>query len=77
MNNLSQILQISQMGSFVKIGFLIIDIAFTLFLFVVIKQVYTMNTIVNDSNDSSLIKSGAFLLFIIAVSLFLTGLVIL
>ena len=77
MNNLNSILQISQMGNFVKIGFLVVDFAFALFLVIVLRQVYTMNTVVNDSHDSSIVKTAAFLLLIIAVSLFLTALVIL
>jgi hypothetical protein len=77
MNNLINLLQISQMDLFIKILFLIINFAFALFLLVVIKQVTTMNTIVNDDNSSSVVKSTAFILFIVSVSLFLTALVIL
>jgi hypothetical protein len=77
MNNFSNLFHLSQMLSLLKIGFLVIDFAFVIFLIVVIKQIQTMHTIVNDSNDSSIIKTAAFLLFIIAVSLFLTALVIL
>ena len=77
MNNLFNSIQITQMHNLTKIGFLVIDFAFIVFLTVVIKQVHTMNTIVNDSNDSSIIRSSAFFLFIAAISLFLTALVIL
>jgi len=77
MNNLFSSIQIVQVYSLIKIGFLIIDFAFIIFLSVVIKQVHAMNTIVNDSSDSSIIRSMAFFLFIAAVSLFLTALVIL
>jgi ABC-type dipeptide/oligopeptide/nickel transport system permease subunit len=77
MNNFINILQITQIHTLIKIGFLIIDFAFIVFLGVVIKQVHMMNTIVNDSKDSSIIKSIAFILFIAALSLFLTALVIL
>jgi len=77
MNNLFNSIQISQAHSLIKIGFLVIDFAFIVFLAVVIKQINTMNTIVNDSNDSSIIRSMAVFLFIAAISLFLTALVIL
>jgi hypothetical protein len=77
MNNLFNLIQITQMSPLIKIGFLVLDFAFIVFLFVVSKQVHTMNTIVNDSNDSSIIRSTAFLLLIGAISLFLTALVIL
>lgn len=77
MNNFFNLLQIVQAHFLIKIGFLVIDFAFIVFLAVVIKQVNTMNTIVNDSKDSSIIRSVAFFLLIAAVSLFLTALVIL
>ena len=60
-----------------KIGFLVVDFMFTIFLLVVIKQAFSMNTIVHDINDSAVIKSGAIILFIFAVSLFFLALVIL
>ena len=77
MNNLSNLIQLNQIHTLIKIGFLILDFAFIVFLVVVVKQVQTMNTIVNDSNDSSIIKSTALLLLIAGISLFLTALVIL
>ena len=67
----------AQVQLLIKIGFLVIDFAFIVFLIVVVKQVQTMNTIVNDSNDSSIIKSVALLLLIAGISLFLAALVIL
>jgi len=60
-----------------KIGFLVVDFMFTIFLLVVIKQAFSMNTIVHDINDSAVIKSGAIILFIFTVSLFFLALVIL
>jgi hypothetical protein len=77
MNNLSNLIQLNQIHTLIKIGFLIIDFAFIVFLVVVVKQIQTMNTIVNDSNDSSIIRSVALLLLIAAISLFLAALVIL
>jgi len=77
MNNFVNLIQINQIQTLIKIGFLIIDFAFIVFLGVVIKQVHMMNTIINDSKDSSIIRSVALLLFLGALSLFLTALVIL
>lgn len=77
MNNLFNTIHITQAHNLTKIGFLVIDFAFIVFLFVVIKQVHMMNTVVNDSNDSSTIRSVALFLLIGAISLFLTALVIL
>ena len=77
MNNLTNFLPVAQMNFFIKAGFLILALAFILFLLVVIKQVNTMNTIVNDDNSSSVVKTATVLIFAVAVSLFLTALVIL
>jgi len=52
MNNLFNTIQITQALNLTKIGFLVIDFVFIVFLFVVIKQVHMMNTVINDSNDS-------------------------
>lgn len=60
-----------------KISFLVIDLLFTLFLIVVFRQVLSMNTIVNDRSDANILKIFAFLLIILSLSLFLTGIVIL
>jgi hypothetical protein len=60
-----------------KIGFLIADFIFIIFLTIIIREVRTMNTIVGNSNNTSTIKSAILILFIIAISLFLTALVIL
>ena len=64
-------------SSLLKIGFLVLDFMFGLFLLVVIKQALSMNAIVHDVNDSAIIKACAIFLFILAVSLFLIALVIL
>lgn len=60
-----------------KVSYLILDFMFVIFLVVVIRQVFSMNTIINDSNDSLILKFGVFALFAIAVSLFVATLVIL
>ena len=71
------LLNFSYILPFIKIIFLILDFMLVVFLVIVLKQVFSMNTIVNDSNDSLSLKLGAFILFIIAVSLFVATLVIL
>jgi hypothetical protein len=60
-----------------KVFFLTIDLLFTVFLIVVLKQVLSMNTVIDDPHDALSLKLGAFSLFIIGLSLFLTGIVIL
>ena len=77
MNNLNSIYSLLKADYLLKIGFLFGDFVFILFLIVLIKQVFSMNQIINDTNDSAFIKSGAIFLLIIAVSLFLVALVIL
>lgn len=77
MNNYSNLLQIFQMTNVFKTGFLVVNFIFIIFLVIVLKQIQAMNTIVSNANDSAIIKSAATLLLIIAVSLFLTALVIL
>jgi hypothetical protein len=74
MNNLIKLFNFS---SIFKIGFLAVDLMFIIFLLVVIKQVFSMNTIVHDINDSAIIKSGSVILFVFALSLFLAALAIL
>jgi hypothetical protein len=77
MYNFSNLLQTPQINTLFKIGFLIANFIFIIFLTVVIREVRTMSTIVSNSNNTSTIKSAILLLFIVAVSLFLTALVIL
>lgn len=60
-----------------KVFFLIIDFIFIIFLFIALRQFIYMNKIINDLNDSPILKSIATLLLIFAISLFLTALVIL
>lgn len=60
-----------------KVFFLTIDLLFTIFLIVVFKQVLSMNTIIDDPHDALILKLSAFTLFIVGLSLFLTGIVIL
>ena len=60
-----------------KLGFLIADLFAIIFLFVVIKQISSMNHIIHDSNDYVFIKTLSLLLILIAISLFIVCLVIL
>lgn len=77
MNNIPNLLPILQLNNLFKIGFLLINLIYIVFLIIIIEQARTMNTIVSNSNNASTIKSAILILFIIAVSLFLTALVIL
>jgi hypothetical protein len=77
MNFLSEILPFLQFGFFAKVGFLAIDFFFVLFLIVAVRQVYAMNSIISGSGNPYLIKLAVFALLLVAISLFLTALVIL
>jgi hypothetical protein len=68
---------ITQFNLVFKIFFLLADIFAVVFLIVVIKQIFSMDNIVHDSNDSLFIKTFGFLLLLVTVSLFLISLVIL
>ena len=61
----------------IKFGFLTVGVLFIIFLVVVVRQVFSMNEIVSDANDTPIIKSSSILLLIIAISLFVVALVIL
>jgi hypothetical protein len=76
MNALNLINNFNILG-LIKFGFLTVDILFIIFLLVVVRQVFSMNEIVSDANDTPIIKSSSLLLLIIAVSLFIVALVIL
>ena len=66
-----------QFGFFAKVGFLALDFFFVLFLLVAIRQVYAMNAIISGSGNPYVVKVSVLVLLVIAVSLFLTALVIL
>jgi hypothetical protein len=61
----------------IKIGFLSVDFIFIFFLVIMIKQVYSMNHVVNDTKDFLVLKTGSYVIILIAISLLLTALVIL
>jgi len=77
MNFLDKILPFIQFSFLAKIGFLAIDFFFVLFLIVAVKQVYAMNSIISGSGNPYVIKLTVVILLLVAVSLFLTALVIL
>ena len=77
MNFLDKILPFIQFGFLTKIGFLAVDLFFVLFLVVAVRQVYAMNSIISGSGNPFIIKLAVFILLFVAVSLFLTALVIL
>jgi hypothetical protein len=77
MNFLDKILPFMQFNLFAKIGFLAVDFFFVLFLVVAVRQVYAMNSIISGTGNPYAIKLAVFTLLIIAISLFLTALVIL
>lgn len=75
--NLNNLALSSGMALIFKIGFLIADFFVIIFLLIVVKQTFSMDHIVHDSNDSLFIKTFVFLLLFSAVSLFLISLAIL
>ncbi len=77
MNFLAEILPFLQFNFLAKVGFLAIDFFFTLFLLIAIKQAYAMNDIISGTGNFFAIKLWVGLLLGIAISLFLTALVIL
>jgi hypothetical protein len=77
MNYLAKILPFMQFSLFAKIGFLAVDFFFIMFLIVAVKQVYAMNAIISGNGNPLVVKVAVFILLLIAISLFLTALVIL
>lgn len=60
----------------VKVSFLILIALFIVFLFIVFNQIGTLSKTI-EQKDTGVLKVIAFILIILALSLFLTGLVIL
>jgi hypothetical protein len=60
-----------------KTGFLIMDFLLALFILVAVRQVHAMHQIISDTSEATILTIFVYLLLIIAISLFLTGLVIL
>ena len=61
----------------VKIIFLVLDFFLIVFLFFIFRQILSMNTIVENTNDALILKLCIFLLLMATLSLFLTAIVIL
>jgi hypothetical protein len=77
MNVLDKILPFMQFGLLIKVGFLALNLFFIVFLIIAARQVFTMNTIINDTSNAMIIKGSVIILLLLSVSLFLTALVIL
>ena len=60
-----------------KVFFLTATFLLVIFLVVVFKQVLSLNTIIDDGNDSLILKTASLILVILGVWLFLTALAIL
>jgi len=75
--NLNNLLPATSANLIFKIGFLVADLFIIIFLLVVLKQVFSMDHIIHDSNDSMFIKTFTFILLFTAISLFLISLGIL
>lgn len=75
--NLEIINDILESFIIIKIGFLILALFHTIFLFIVYSQISSMNRIVNQTNASSLLKLVSLLSIIFSFSLFLLAVVIL
>ncbi len=75
--NLVNVAAISNFGPIFKALFLLADFFILMFLLVVLRQIFAMDHIIHDSNDSMFIKTFAFALLFVAASLFLISLAIL
>lgn len=60
-----------------KIGFLIIDLFYIFFLFVLLNRILSMSKIVKEEHDEVILRSIAVFKILLAISLFLLGLGIL
>ena len=60
-----------------KIGFLILDVFYIVFLFVLFNRILSMNRVFREEHDQIILKSVAIFKILLAVSLFLLALAIL
>lgn len=60
-----------------KIGFLIVDLFYIFFLFILLNRILSMSKIVKEVHDEVILKSIAVFKLLLALSLFLLGLAIL
>lgn len=60
-----------------KVGFLILDVFYIVFLFILLNRIYSMERIFKEKHDQVILKSIAVFKILLALSLFLLGLAIL
>lgn len=60
-----------------KIGFLIIDLFYIFFLFILLNRILSMSKIVKEEHDEVILRSIAVFKILLAISLFLLGIGIL
>ena len=60
-----------------KIGFLIVDLFYIFFLFVLLNRILSMNKIVKEVHDEVILRSIAVFKILLAISLFLLGIAVL
>lgn len=60
-----------------KVAFLIVDIFYIVFLFVLLNRIYSMERIFREKHDQIILKSITVFKILLAISLFLLGLAIL
>ncbi len=60
-----------------KLGFLIVDLLYIFFLFVLLNRVLSMSKIIREPHDELILRSVATFKILLAISLFLLGLVLL
>ena len=60
-----------------KIGFLIVDLLYIFFLFVLLNRILSMNRIVKEVHDEVILRSIAVFKILLAISLFLLAVAIL
>ncbi len=60
-----------------KIGFLIVDLFYIVFLFILLNRILSMNKVVKEVHDEMIIRSIAIFKILLAISLFLLALAVL
>lgn len=60
-----------------KIGFLILDFFYIVFLFILLNRIFSMERIFREKHDQVILKSIALFKILLAISLFLLALAIL
>lgn len=60
-----------------KIGFLVVDLFYIVFLFILLNRILSMSEIVKEEHEEVIIRSIAIFKILLAISLFLLGLAVL